>query len=127
MRRCEGGPNVEFTRREIAYSQVSRALGVLVLGVIGVSLFIIALMVSERSNLEAGIFEFGDTMFETMSAFGTVGLSHGITPDLSTPGKLIITLAMYVGRLGPLTIALGLALRQRRALYRYAEERVRIG
>jgi len=56
-----------------------------------------------------------------------VGLSHGITPDLSTPGKLIITLAMYVGRLGPLTIALGLALRQRRALYRYAEERVRIG
>ena len=40
---------------------------------------------------------------------------------------LIITLAMYVGRLGPLTIALGLALRQRRALYRYAEERVRIG
>lgn len=122
-----GRPNVEFARREIAYSQVSRALGVLVLGVVGVSIFIIALMVSERSNLEAGTFEFGDTMFETMSAFGTVGLSHGITPDLSTPGKLIITLAMYVGRLGPLTIALGLALRQRRALYRYAEERVRIG
>ncbi len=122
-----GRTHVEFERREIAYTQVGRALSVLVLAVIGVSLFIIALMVSERSNLEAGAFAFGDVMFEAMSAFGTVGLSHGITPDLSAPGKLIVTLGMYVGRLGPLTIALGLALRERRALYRYAEERVRIG
>ena len=122
-----GRTHVEFQRREIAYTQVGRALGVLVLGVVAVALFIVALMASERSSIESGAFGFGDVMFEAVSAFGTVGLSHGITPDLSTPGKVIVTLAMYVGRLGPLTIALGLALRERRALYRYAEERVRIG
>lgn len=122
-----GRTHVEFHRREIAYTQVARALSVLVLGTVGVSLFIIALMISERANLEAGTFGFGDVMFEAVSAFGTVGLSHGITPDLSAPGKIVVTLAMYTGRLGPLTVALGLALRERRALYRYAEERVRIG
>lgn len=122
-----GRPRAEFDRREIPYSQVARALALLVLGALGVSLFVAALAWSERGSIAAGEFSFAGVMFEAVSAFGTVGLSHGVTPDLSTPGKIIVTLAMYVGRLGPLTIALGIALRERRAVYRYAEERVRIG
>ena len=66
-------------------------------------------------------------VFASVAAFGTVGLSRGITPDLTDPGKITITIAMFIGRLGPLTIALGLALRERRAVYRFAQERVHIG
>ncbi len=122
-----GRPRAEVLRREIPPSQVSRALALTVLALAGLGLFIAALSFTERSSLDSGAFAFADVMFETVSAGGTVGLSRGITPDLSEPGKALITLAMYAGRLGPLTIGLGLALRERKAVYRYAEERVTIG
>lgn len=122
-----GRPRAEVLRREIPYVQVARALAVLALALSGVVLFMALLSVTEQASLDSGAFAFADVMFETVSAFGTVGLSRGVTPELSEPGKLVVTLAMYVGRLGPLTIGLGLALRERRAVYRYAEERVRIG
>ena len=66
--------------------------------------------------------EFDDVCFEVTSAFGTVGLSTGITPKLSTSGRLLITLLMFVGRIGPLTLALAIAGSVRRVAYRYAEE-----
>ncbi len=50
-------------------------------------------------------------LFETVSAFGTVGLSTGITPMLSTYGKIIIIILMFLGRLGPLTIVTSLGRR----------------
>ncbi len=65
--------------------------------------------------------------FEAVSAFGTVGLSTGITADLSRAGKLVITLTMLVGRVGPLTIALAAARRGQRRSYVLPEERVMIG
>jgi trk system potassium uptake protein TrkH len=49
------------------------------------------------------------------------------TPGLTTSGKLIIALVMFVGRIGPLTLALGLAKRRQRSDYRYAEESVMVG
>ena len=90
-------------------------------------LLVTALAFVERHNLDARVFGFMDLLFEATSAFGTAGLSKGITPNLTDPGKIAITLAMFVGRLGPLTIALGLALRERRPVYRFAQEQVRIG
>jgi len=66
-------------------------------------------------------------LFETFSAFGTVGLSTGITPYLSTAGRVIISVTVFIGRLGPLTLALTLLQRQRPSTYRYPEEMVRIG
>ncbi len=72
---------------------------------------------------------FEDIVFETVSAFGTVGLTVGLTPKLSLMGKLIISASMFVGRLGPLTIVFALARKQakRKALIRYPEGRVMIG
>lgn len=64
--------------------------------------------------------------FESVSAFGTVGLSTGVTPQLSTGGKLLIIALMFVGRVGPLTLAVVLA-RKVRARYRYAKEDVLVG
>ncbi len=65
-------------------------------------------------------------MFEQVSAFGTVGLSTGLTPDLSTVGKVWIILTMLVGRVGPLTMALAV-VSQPRQHYEYPVERVMIG
>lgn len=72
-------------------------------------------------------FSFENLMFEAVSAFGTAGLSTGITPMLSTLGKLLIILLMYVGRIGPLTLIYAFAVRQGTVNLSYAEEKIAIG
>ncbi|WP_406003657.1 potassium transporter TrkG [Streptomyces sp. NBC_00829] len=62
-----------------------------------------------------------------MSAFGTVGLSTGITADFTVSGRLILILLMFVGRLGPVTLVSALALRERTRRYQLPEERPVIG
>jgi Trk-type K+ transport system membrane component len=66
-------------------------------------------------------------LFETASAFGTVGLSTGITTDLPTAGQVVIILLMFFGRLGPITLASALAIRERGRLYELPEGRPIIG
>ncbi len=67
-------------------------------------------------------------LFEAYSAFGTVGLSMGVTPSLSTAGRWIIILLMFIGRVGPLTFAAALTMRRRRTpQFRYAYEDVVVG
>ena len=122
-----GRPHPEVFRRELAYEQVARAMALVLLVALTLLVFLLGLMITERQNIDSGQFLFIDLLFESVSALGTTGLSTGITSDLTAGGKLLITALMYVGRLGPLTIVLGLALREHRAVYRYAQERVRIG
>ena len=123
----QGRPRAEIFKRELPYAQIARALALLLLTLTMLLGLVVALAATESANIDGGLFGFADVAFETVSAFGTTGLSRGITAQLSDPGKLVVTLAMYLGRLGPLTIALGLALHERRVPYRYATERVRIG
>ncbi|NYF09165.1 potassium uptake TrkH family protein [Leifsonia sp. AK011] len=66
-------------------------------------------------------------LFETVSAFGTVGLSTGITKELPLAAQLLLCLLMIVGRLGPITFASALALREREVLYQLPKERPIIG
>ena len=66
-------------------------------------------------------------LFESTSAFGTVGLSMGITPTLTDWGKIIIILTMFIGRVGPLTLALAIAMRSEKVEYRYPEEKLMVG
>lgn len=105
----------EFTRQGI-----QRALAVVMLSLTWVVIVAFVLTATEGSR-------FLDLLFETVSAYGTVGLSAGVTPTLSVAGRAIIALTMYVGRLGPLTLALALIQRQRHSTYRYPEGLVRIG
>ena len=66
-------------------------------------------------------------LFETVSAFGTVGLSTGITADLTVIGKLAIIVLMYIGRVGPLTLGLALAREGKSEKVLYPETKVFIG
>ena len=72
-------------------------------------------------------FELFALVFEAISAIGTVGLSLGITPELSTPGKLIIIILMYLGRLGALTFALALVENRKARTITYPAENVVLG
>ncbi|MCR8645248.1 TrkH family potassium uptake protein [Paenibacillus sp. N1-5-1-14] len=66
-------------------------------------------------------------LFEVTSAFGTVGLTMGLTTDLTTFGKILILLMMFIGRLGPLTLAIAVGPKAEKELYRYPEGKVTIG
>ena len=66
-------------------------------------------------------------LFETISAFATVGLSTGLSGELPPSGKYVLSAMMFFGRVGSITLASALALRQRRQLYHYPEERPIIG
>jgi trk system potassium uptake protein TrkH len=66
-------------------------------------------------------------LFEATSGFGTVGLTMGITPMLTSLGKSLIILLMYAGRVGPLTLAMAIAVRHSQVNIRLPEDRVVIG
>ena len=80
----------------------------------------LALMVSDGLSLLPA-------MFEVTSAFGTAGLSLGVTPELSPFGKVLIAVVMFLGRVGPITILVALAARQIPPLYKLPEEDIAIG
>jgi trk system potassium uptake protein TrkH len=75
----------------------------------------------------ASQFGLSGTLFEALSAFGTVGLSTGITADFTAFGQWILIVLMFLGRVGPHTLGVALALRERQRLYRLPEERPIIG
>lgn len=67
------------------------------------------------------------TLFEIVSAFGTVGLSTGITPNLTSVGKLLLIITMFIGRIGLLTFAVALTQSREEPIYHYPEERILVG
>jgi len=115
-----GTGRVEFFKRLIPDWLVREALAVVAMGILVVFGGTLVLLVAEDLTLR-------EVLFEVVSAFGTVGLSTGITPGLSVAGKLSLILIMLTGRIGPLTLALALAQRSDKPLYDYPEERVIIG
>jgi len=72
-------------------------------------------------------FSLDQVLFEVISAFATVGLSTGITADVGEAGQLVLAGLMFLGRLGPVTLASALALRARPRLYELPQERTIIG
>lgn len=107
--------------REIPDSQVRRAM------VIGALATAFVFVVATTLTFSESEFDFIDLFFQTVSAFGTVGLSTGLTPDLSSIGHLILIITMFVGRLGPLALVLAMAQSAEGDNYRYAQERVTMG
>lgn len=107
-------------RRRIAEATQRQAVTVALLGVAFVAVGTIALLLLTDYGLEA-------VFFEAMSAFATTGLTVGITPSLPPAAQMVLIILMYIGRVGTVTVASALALSERRALYRYPEERPIVG
>jgi trk system potassium uptake protein TrkH len=115
-----GRKHVQAFRRQIPADLVYKALTVTVMAGFLVILMTMLLTVTENVDLLTAL-------FETVSAFCTVGLSMGLTPLLSPLGKVIIIVAMFVGRLGPVTVAYAIARKQGHQPFRYPEEKPLIG
>ncbi|MEU8379682.1 potassium transporter TrkG [Streptosporangium sp. NPDC048865] len=115
-----GEPDVSAGRRRIPEQLQRQALTIALLSVASVAVGTFAMMTVTPFKLDR-------VLFEVISAFGTVGLSTGITADVGTAGHLILTILMFVGRLGPVTLGAALALHVQTRRFRYPEERPLVG
>ncbi|MHB8765692.1 MAG: TrkH family potassium uptake protein [Deferrisomatales bacterium] len=127
--RMLGRRRVSLFQRTLPEETVSRAVSLLVASFAFVTAALFVLLATEVGSVphrsDGG--RFLELFFETVSAFGTVGLSTGITPSLTPGGRLLLTAVMFVGRLGPLTLALAVGLKRERGKFLYAEENVMVG
>jgi trk system potassium uptake protein len=117
---ARGEPDADVFDRRIAPETVRQALAVIGLSLALVGSATITLLHLSDERL-------ADVLFEVVSAVGTVGLSTGITSRLPPGGDWVLIVCMFVGRLGPVTVAGALALRERHRLYRKPETRPLIG
>ena len=114
-----------FSRR-LNEQLVRRALAIftIALGLVLVDVVVISAAEAAAGNTET----LADILFETVSAFGTVGLTRGITPDMSVVSKLLISVTMFLGRVGPLTVSMALSGGPGKAdVIRYPEDRMMVG
>ena len=127
--RLRGRRGLSFAGRSVPQGTVDRAAGLALAGVTVVGVCVFVLLMLEPPAAMADRSHFMRVVFETHSAFGTVGLSMGVTPQLSTAGKVVVTFLMFLGRIGPLTLAASMAVTRarHRPRFRYAHEDVVIG
>ncbi|CAI7979567.1 trk system potassium uptake protein [Frankia sp. Hr75.2] len=117
---ARGDETVDAFNRQISPAALRQALAVALLGVA-------LLVVGTLCLLSVSDHPLDQVLFEVTSAFGTVGLSTGITDELPAFGQCVLIMLMFIGRTGPIAVASALALRERRRLYRLPEERPIVG
>ncbi|MFF2018804.1 TrkH family potassium uptake protein [Paenibacillus sp. NPDC058177] len=115
-----GREDIVFFRYRLAQERVFKALTITLLALLLIVTVSMVLSTTEGRD-------FLEILFETTSAFATVGLSMGLTPELSLVGKILICLTMFAGRLGLLTLAYALGPKQGKPLYQYPEGKMIIG
>ena len=116
----KGMDRIETFRREISDMTVRRAFAIIVLSLLVVGASILLLSFFEPGK------ELREVAFESFSAFSTVGLSMGITEDLTVAGKLVLVVTMFIGRVSMLTILIAFLRRARYLQYRYPSESIYI-
>jgi len=119
--RLQGKEKIDMFYRNIPVKTIEKAFIVIIIHALLIGLFFLLLLTIETK------FEMRELLFETVSAFGTVGLSLGITSELSMMSKLIISVTMFIGRIGPLTLLIALSKRESHAILTYPEEHIMIG
>ncbi|MDF2502354.1 MAG: potassium uptake protein TrkH family [Anaerosporomusa subterranea] len=115
-----GSQDAQVFRRRIPQFLVYKSFTVVFIAALLVILVTMVLSITET-------FPFINILFEVTSAFGTVGLTTGITTSLSDHGKVALIITMFAGRIGPITLVLALALRERKGLIQYPEGKIIIG
>lgn len=122
MNAITGREDIEYRKRRLSWQIFNKACAILMLSLFYIFVMIIIMSIFDSSK------GFLPLLFELISAFGTVGLSMGLTAKLSIISKLIIILTMYIGRVGPLTIMYALSKKKyREGKYKYPEETILIG
>ena len=115
-----GDPEVTAYNRRIEPRIIRQSITVALLGIAAVMGATVLLLTLTDQRLAL-------VLFEATSAFGTVGLSAGITASLNVPAQAVIIALMFLGRLGPITLVSALALRERRRRFSYPEGAPLIG
>jgi len=118
--RATGRDDVELFKRRLGKETIYNALSIVLIALLLVVTVTMILTITENG-------EFLDLFFEAVSAFGTVGLSTGVTGSLSLIGRIVIILTMFAGRVGPLTIALAVGERKDKVNIRYPKEKILVG
>lgn len=120
---------VNLLQRRIPDNVVSKAVSVTMFAVLVIFFFTFILLESEIGQIafQKTSRHFIEILFETTSAFGTVGLSTGVTPALTDFGKCAVALVMFLGRVGPLTVAIAVVKSVSRRRYKYASETFLVG
>ncbi|AVK96200.1 Trk family potassium uptake protein [Lysinibacillus sphaericus] len=116
-----GKEDVVLFRRRIVIETILKALTVAMCGMVIVVFVTIFLSITEQKH------SFMMYLFEATSAFGTVGLSMGLTPELTPAGRILIILTMFAGRLGPLTIAFAITKRRKPEAFHHPKGNIMIG
>ena len=106
--------------RHIGTETVRKALAIFLVSIVIILSVSFMLTITESAPLV-------DILYETVSALATVGASKGITPHLTDAGKNLITLCMYLGRIGPMTMAFAFGMKAKKSLIRYPESFISIG
>ncbi len=119
--------NIELFKKTISNDLVFRAFAVFVFFVVGNLICIFLLSITESDILNQANRSILDIIFEEVSAFGTVGLSTGITSELSPIGKIIIIASMFIGRIGTLTVAFALGKKAISTGYKYPQGHTMVG
>jgi trk system potassium uptake protein len=117
----KGKEDVVFFERRILLETILKALTVTVSGLFLVISITMLLTITE------GGYDFIIYLFEATSAFATVGLSMGLTPELSPLGRILIIFTMFAGRLGPLTVAFAITMKRKPDPFRYPKGKIMIG
>ena len=115
-----GKKRIEFAGREISQQTVSRAFAQMTLAILFIMIITFVMITFEKDK------EPLDLLFETVSAYGTVGLSRNITPLLSNPGKIVIIITMFVGRVSLYTLLTSMMRQVKFTKYRYPTEEILI-
>ncbi|MBL4755145.1 MAG: hypothetical protein JKY52_16310 [Flavobacteriales bacterium] len=122
-----GKRDAELFKRSIPHDLIFKAISVCFFFLLGTSLTCLLLTITESHILAMPNRDFMDVLFESVSAFTTTGLSMGITPELSDAGKVIEILAMYIGRVGTLSVAYIFGRKVISTSYKYAEGNTLVG
>lgn len=116
-----GRQDTEILKKRIGKDIIDKAIAITL---IGFSLIVTVVMILSITEKGASL-EY--ILYETTSAFGTVGLTLGLTPKLSTIGRIILSFVMYSGRVGPLTLAMALSKKSNSTSIRYPEDKILVG
>ena len=118
---------LDVRHRNIDSRTIDKAFNIVAKSMIVVFVAFLLLLHTESAGLKNGSFTSFSLLFETVSAFGTVGLSMGATPLLSGAGKCIIILTMLIGRIGVFAMAIGFAKKSKQSLFEYPTGNVMVG